>query len=257
MTRYRHRSVFRMVFMGLILHLWLTAHSAAAEQTLRSLRQGMTVTLKNHIDTVTTPPGTSFEAVLPEPVRYRKYTLPADTRFRGQVQRVAPSKHFGRPGYLLLDVQEATLPNGTRVNLDQYPDRNRKFYPYGDRNLATLIANQVPYSAAGYGLSIPLRTSASVKLLPAAAAGLGIRSGVGALFWLVRPKMHGQPIMYRLAKGILEGSGATKPAEFIGKYPDPVFLPGDSIKLYFPPQALKDLMVAGGQSPTSALIKRP
>ena len=74
--------------------------------------------------------GQPFEATLAETTHYKTWSLPAGTRFKGHIARTMHSKHFGRPGYVELQPDAASLPNGQDLNFEpsQYAPTHKRLY---------------------------------------------------------------------------------------------------------------------------------
>lgn len=216
------------------------------EQVIKSPKKGVEVELKSDLSSMTTTAGQPFEAELKDDLRYDNLTLPAGTDFRGEVTKTVPSKRFGRPGYVGLQVREAVLPDGRTFEFDpvKYEPRDQKLHHPDTYTFPELILYQLPYTAVALAITIPLRYAADVDPVQLVVIGEGIRIGAGAVMGLVNPRYKKEPVARKIALGALDGSGVPRFMGFVKKYPEPNYHAGDHIKLYFNPNGLTDLMQA-------------
>jgi hypothetical protein len=216
------------------------------EQVIKSPKKGVEVELKSDLSSMTATAGQPFEAELKDDLRYDNLTLPAGTDFRGEVTKASPSKHFGRPGYVGLQVREAVLPDGRTFEFDpvKYEPRDQKLHHPDTYTFPELILTQMPYTLIALAVTVPLNYAADVDPIPLIAVGEGVRIAAGAIGGLFRPRYRNEPVPRKIALGALDGSGVPRIVGFIGKYPEPDFHAGDHIKLYFNPNGLTDLMQA-------------
>ncbi len=227
---------------GLVL-ICFSGSPAWSEQVLKNLKQGVGVYLRTPLDGKTAQVGQVFEGVLTEDLRYKSWVLPKGTSLTGQITQVKHSKRLGRPGYVVLEVQEAALPHGQAFSIDprSYPPRQKRIYHPETLTFPEIIFQQIPSSAAGLGASIPIQAKGKVEPLGAFPISLGVRTALGAVYGLVRPAYRGQPVAYRLTQGALNGTGIPRLVGFLGKYPEPRFNAGDRLGLFFNQDALRDL----------------
>jgi hypothetical protein len=218
-----------------------------ADQVLHNLKRPLEVQLQTPVQGATATVGQVFEANLAEPARYQQWTLPAGTHFKGHITKVGHSKHFGRPGYVLLQADEASLPSGQTLAFDpaKYEPRNKVLRHPDAESFPQSVMIQIPYTAASLAVTVPLHYGAGVPVGPCILIGEGVRIVTGSLFGLVRPKFKGEPVPRKLALGALDGSGIPRVVNFIGTYPEPDYRSGDTVKLYLNPQGLGDLFQAG------------
>ena len=225
-----------------------------ADQHIRNLKRPLTVQLQSPVNGNTATVGQPFEASLSEPVHYKNLTLPAGTHFKGHISKMGHSKHFGRPGYVVLQTDEATLPNGQALSFDpaKYPPREKDLhYKYAETFLQSVVY-QLPYNAVSAGVTVPLHYAADVAVGPLIAVGEGIRILTGAIIGPFRPRFKNEPMPRKIALGALDGSGFPRLVGFIDKYPEPEYQPGDLVKLYLNPNGLNDLF-RNGQSAVTPL----
>jgi len=216
---------------------------AWADQTIRNLKRPLQVKLETEVQGKTATVGQPFAAQLDEPVHYKNWVLPSGTHFQGHITAVKPSRHFGRPGYVILQTDSAALPDGQTVNFDPatYKPRHKTLRDPSAETFLQSVATQLPYSLVGLGVTIPLHYAGKVDVLPLVFVGEGVRIATGAVFGLVRPKFKEEPVARKLALGALDGSGIPRVVNFIGTYPEPDYHAGDTVKLYLNPQGLEKL----------------
>lgn len=240
---------------SLVVLLSYSTGFAQAEIVLKNLKKGIPVQLKTDVNGVSATHGQLFEGELPDTVRYKNWTLPAGTDFKGQISDVKHSRIFNRPGYVVLQVDEATLPNGQTMNLDpaKYEPPGRKTRHPEALTLLQAAAVQLPYTLIALAVTVPLTYGADADGLSMVAVGEAIRVGAGAVFGLVRPKFRNEPVARKLALGALDGSGIPRVVGFFGKYPEPDLHSGDQVTIYPNEQALMTLFENQG----AAIEKTP
>jgi hypothetical protein len=223
-----------------------------ADQVLHSPKQGVQAQLKTDVQGATATQGQPFDAVLTEDVRYKNQVLPAGTDFQGEITQVRHSRRFSRPGYVVLHVEQATLPNGQTFSFDpaRYTPRDNKLHHPDSLSFAQTVGYQLPYTLVALAVTVPLHYAADVDSLPLIPVGEGIRMGAGALFGLVRPKFRNEPVARKLALGAMDGSGIPRVVGFFTKYPEPDYHAGDTVTLYMNPNGLKDLLNSASSSST-------
>lgn len=228
-----------------------------AEQVIKSTGRGINVQLKTDVQGATATQGQPFDAVLADNLRYKSWELPAGTDFKGEISQVGHSKHFGRPGYVVLHVEQATLPNGTTFTFDpgKYKPRDKKLHNPDAQTFLQSAAIQAGYSVVSAAVTVPLYYATDTDALPLLVVGEGVRMAAGAVFGLVRPKYRGEPVVRKLTLGALDGSGVPRLVNFIGKYPEPNYHSGDTVKLYLNPDGLKDLLQSTNQSVPQASLE--
>lgn len=237
----RHRIIAAGVAISMLLSVsW-------ADQTIRNLKRPIQVQLETPVQSGNTTIGQPFAAKLAEPVHYKNLTLPAGTEFKGHVAKFGHSKHFGRPGYVVLQTDEATLPSGQTMAFDpaKYKPTQRALRDPSSETFFQSVGIQSLYTTCSLGVTVPLHYAGGVDWLPLLAVGEGVRIAAGALFGLVRPKFRNEPVPRKIALGALDGSGIPRVVNFIGTYPEADYHPGDSIKLYLNPRGLGDLFQSG------------
>lgn len=236
----------KMAAQGIVLSLLigLSGVPAMAEQVIGDLDDGVSATLKTDIDSKTAQSGQTFEAQLGDAVRYKDQTLPAGTAFRGQITKV-------QPGYVTLEVQEATLPSGQGFSFapEKYTPRDKKT-AMGTSGRGRIFlkgtVEQAPYTAAGLATTIPLRVTEAVTGPALIPIGLGVRMLTGATVGIFRHsgRYENKPAGYRVVRGALDGSGIPRIVSFITGRSDDAptqMAAGDSVKLYFNEDGLRDL----------------
>ncbi|HEY9685347.1 MAG TPA: hypothetical protein V6C52_00070 [Coleofasciculaceae cyanobacterium] len=249
------KTLHRLALQGVVFSLLLSVSGlpAQAEQVLKHLGDGIPVTLKTEINGETATVGQPFEAELLQNIQYKDWVLPVGTDFRGQVAKVAHSKRFSRPGYVVLQVQEATLPSGQTFAFDEskYKPTSHKITAGDAKTFGENILIPLPYTAAGLGTTIPLVATGAVSTLSALPIGLGVRMATGATTGLFR---HGgdyanKAAAERFARGALDGSGIPTVVRMVAvKEPNPVLCAGQQISLYFNKDGLQDLFQTSGAS---------
>lgn len=212
---------------------------ALAEQVIHNLDQALESTLQNDLREHDNLVGQPFEASLTQAVRYRTWTLPEGTLFRGEVSREKPSKHFNRPGYVVLHVHEMEWPNGDSLSLSQYPDRNTKVYNPKSVTFGKNIYDQLPFTALNTTVSVALRTATYVSGAAVFPINVGARAAVGAVWGYYDPKNKNMPKPTRISYGINKGLGVITINRFLDKMPAPDFRTGDSIPIHLNAKALE------------------
>lgn len=233
----------RVVAATSLLLLIAPINVSWADQVLHNLKRPVEVQLQTPIEGAAATVGQPFEANLTEPVHYKTWTLPAGTHFKGHIAKKDHSKHFGRPGYVLLQTDEAALPSGQTIKFDpaQYEPRNKVLRHKAAETLPQAVLTQLPYTLVSLSLTMPLYYKGGVDAAQCFVIGEGVRILTGAVVGLVRPKFKSEPVPRKLALGALDGSGIPRVVGFIGKYPEPEYVSGDKVKLYLNPQGLGDL----------------
>lgn len=237
----RHRIIAVGVATAMLLSVsW-------ADQTIRNLKRPIQVQLETPVQSANASIGQPFSAKLVEPAHYKNLTLPAGTEFKGHVAKFGHSKHFGRPGYVVLQTDEAALPSGQTLTFDpaKYKPTTRALHDPSAETFFQSVGIQSLYTACSLGVTLPLHYAGEVDWVPLLAVGEGVRIAAGGLFGLVRPKFRNEPVPRKIALGALDGSGVPRVVNFIGTYPEVDYHPGDSIKLYLNPQGLGDLFQSG------------
>jgi hypothetical protein len=240
----------RFGFASGILLLLITSMGllpCRADQFIKNPKHSIDARLKTDVWGSKATEGQIFEAELGDALHYKTWSLPAGTVFRGQVSKVRESRHLGRPGYVVLTVDEAQLPGGERFafNHQQYKPRNAKIHNKDSLTIKQNILQQMPSTALGLGLTLPLSITGAASGLAMTPAGLGVRMLTGSACALSeKSKYKNQPTPRRVAYGALDGSGVIRMLGFLGKYPEPEYKAGDSIKLHFNPHGLKAMFVA-------------
>jgi hypothetical protein len=234
--------------------LLLEGHTtgAWADQTIKNLHQGVKANLSTDLRNGTDLTGQPFEASLPESLHYKEWTLPSGTRFHGEVVRTKASKHFGRPGYMVLNVKEAQLPNGQTISLDSYKPRNTKVYNTEVVPFSKSLAAQLPFTAMTTGISVPLHVAADISSASVLPINIGARAVAGSLWGLYDPKRRNLPPQERIVYGLNQGLGVITVNNFLSKRPEPDFKAGDPVPLYFNRAALKELFTQGNTQVNAA-----
>jgi len=236
----------------------MLASASWADQTIRNLKRPIQVQLETPVQSANATVGQPFAAKLAEPVHYKNLTLPAGTEFKGHIVKFAHSKHFGRPGYVILQTDEAALPNGQTVGFDpaKYKPTTHALHGPTAETFWQSVRMQAFYTACSLSVTLPLYSDRE-DILPLFAVGEGVRIAVGALFGLVRPKFRNEPVARKIALGALDGSGIPRVVYFVGTYPEADYHPGDSIKLYLNPQALGELFQTNKTAALSTAASYP
>lgn len=243
----------RMMVSSVVLSIALNATSipAWAGQTIKNPSHPINAKLKTDVWGPTAQAGETFEAELSEDLHYKTWTLPSGTVFKGQVSKVQHSRTLGRPGYVVLNVDEAALPDGSTFEFDEskYKPRNAKLHEKEALTFTQSVVQQMPASAAGLGATLPLQLADAVSGTALIPVGLGVRMLAGATYRVFKPKTQYQKqgVPAQVAYGALEGSGIVRLMGLVSKYPEPEYKVGDIIKLHFNGKGLKDLFVASAQ----------
>jgi hypothetical protein len=248
MIRFVRKALWHGSAIGLGLAFVINAApltSQAEEQSINHPKHSVNVRLNTDVWGTSAAEGQIFEAQLPEDLHYKTWELPKGTVFRGEVTTVKHSKHFGRPGYVVLNVEEAQLPDGTRFGFDAYKPRNAKTHDKGALTFKQTVVQQLPTSLLGLGATLPITLTGAASGVSMIPVGVGVRMLSGSTFAMSRKsKYSAKPVPQRVAYGALDGSGLIRALGFVNKYPEPEYKAGDMIPLYFNPKGLHELFVA-------------
>lgn len=240
----------RPLIAGLLLAQTLLLQAPAmAEQVLDSIKDPLVVRLENALDVTATQPGEPFKAVLTEQYSYEGKTLPANTLFAGVVERVDVSKPFARPGYVVLDVQTAQLPNGYVFMLDneKYDTTSKKIYHPKATTMKHKAISTTGFGLVSFGTSLPLKYGAGWSGLAAMPLAFASKMIYGA--GLELSKKDGRPAGKRARYGVFRGTGIPGTYQFIAASPNPVLSQGSDIELHVDPDALEALFELGAEKP--------
>ncbi len=206
---------------------------------LKRLKERIPVELKTPLSIGETHAGDAFETVVTENIMVDDKELPAGTTLRGQVTRVSPSKNFGRPGYVRLDVEEAVFPNGETVRLEGYAKKEQTLHHPKGRTVFQLVRGAVPFTAVSVADSIPLTYATSLHSGIIVAISLGARMTVGAIWELCKKDNRSAP--HKVGYGMFRGTGIPGGYQFVTKSPAPDFQPGQTIGMPMDDKQAKDL----------------
>lgn len=247
-TALRHSLLFSLVFS---VALSVGIQPGWADQFLDDAKDSIDACLKTDVWGTQAAEGQIFEAELKESLHYKTWSLPAGTVFRGQVSTVRHSRVFGRAGYVVLNVEEAQLPDGTRFGLDprQYKPRNVKIHEKNALTVEKTILQQMPASALGLAVTLPLSITGAASGVAMAPVGLGVRMLTGSMFALSeKSKYKHESVPGRLAYGALDGTGLIRAMSFFQKMPEPKLQTGEMVKLHLNPKGLQELFIASSEN---------
>jgi hypothetical protein len=221
---------------------------ADAKQKLDSLKSPLTVQMASAIDGTSAQPGDRFTAVLTEAYEYRKMELPAGTRFEGEVVKVNDSRHVARPGYVVLQVTRATMPDGYTIGFTpaEFPDHDDPIYHKDANNIRRLARDSWPFIAVNTAIQVPLKVAcgfSGAETLPLAVAGK-MALGVGREY-IRDDKPKDRPDSHKVGYGMLVGTGLPGLLFMLAKRPEPNLQPGDNVALYLEPKGLRELFAHG------------
>lgn len=244
----RHRGLTGLLAVALLA----ITPVAQAVQIIKDPKQPVNVQLKTDILGGSVKKGQMFEAQLQEELRCEEWTLPAGTVFRGEVTKVSPSKTLGRPGYVVLNPDEAQLPDGTLLRMDPSKHRphNKKTHHKTSLTFTQTALQQLPPSALGLAVTLPLSITGTAGGLATIPAGLGTRMLAGSSFAILggkKSKYHQKSVPEKVTYGALDGSGVIRLMGLMSKYPEPEYKAGETIKLYFNHHGLKEWFVASAK----------
>lgn len=248
---------------------WSFSGQAFSDQTLKSVRQPVQVENKIPLNARTAKPGDAFEGVLTDNYHFGAHTLPAGTVLRGTVQSAQRSRPLGRPGYIRLNVQEATFPSGSshtftgtngHPGLETHKIKDEEALTFGQ-----IILVNLPLLAASTGTSIPLALTTDLSKGSIFAIAMGARLGTGVLLegtprerrWHDR-RHHLWPT--RIGHGLLRGTGLVALYDFLWPGPNPDLALGTKVPLRFDKDELNSLFASDsavniptGENPAAAL----
>lgn len=252
MIRFVEKALWRCSAIGLGLAFianTIILTSEAAEQLINNPNSSVNVRLNTDVWGTSAAEGQIFEAELPESLHYKTWKLPKGTVFRGEVTKVRHSRHFGRPGYVILNVEEAQLPDGTRFGFESYKARNAKTHDKEALTVKESVVQQLPTTVLGLGVTLPLSITGAASGVAMIPVGIGVRMVSGSAFAMSdKSKYKTKPVHQRVAYGAMDGSGLIRTIGFLGKYPEPEYKAGETIPLYFNPKGLEELFVASADN---------
>ncbi len=233
-----NRILMGMLTLALSLAM---AGPAPATQVLKDLDDPIRVELQSDVSAANAQVGQEFSAVLNEDVQYANWSIPQGTAFKGAVARIGRSHPLSRPGYVLLQVHGATLPDGRSYDFrpQLYEPRKKRLHHPDAETLKQTVIRQLPYTAVSVGTSVPLSTATDMNRWVIMPIALGARMALGAGMALFNDRLDGHNPLYKMGYGMWEGTGVPRAWKFITKDPEPDFHPGDTIPLYFNQKALE------------------
>lgn len=206
--------------------------------TLKNAQSPLSARVKTPLHMESAKEGSPFTACLDQAVAYQTGLLPAGSYLVGELERVRPSRRFGRPGYFQIRLHSLTYPDGQTVSLSadepQAPRkadilRRRVYHPKAQR-AGGLLKNNLASSTVGAATTVTL-TAVGTFAMPYA---LGARVVAGALYeGFAGDKSRGP--LKRLAIGGFRGTGLPGIYHFLRKQPAPVFELDDPIALTLGP----------------------
>lgn len=253
-------SIGRILALGMAASLALNAGLPGWAEALKSTNHPVNVQLKSDVWGSKTSQGQAFIAELGDDLYYKNWSIPAGTTFRGEVTKVRHSRHFGRPGYVVLNVEEAELPNGAIFAFDskKYEPCKAKIHHKTSLTATQTAIQQLPSSAVGLAVTLPLTLAAGVSGPVAIPIGFGARVLAGSGFAVMHPKNKNKPVTQQVTQGAIDGSGIPRLVGFLNKYPEPEYKAGELIPLHFNPKGLEDLFVASAKvNPSQAMPLEP
>jgi hypothetical protein len=222
MKRASTLTISSMVCAAVVAALFTTGAVSAAHaaNVLKNNKEPLMVEVKNTLDSQSAKNGDVFEAVLPEDYQYNNTILPAGTRFKGTVSKSSESKRFARPGYVVLNVQEITLPSGENHQLALLEGmgsaETKKINNKKARTLKRFITQSLPMQLAGMGTSIPLTAATNMAGGLVAPIALGARMAAGAAVEVAKHEPGDDRNMTdKMAYGMWRGTGVPGSYEFM------------------------------------------
>lgn len=250
----RQKAVAILVSMILLGGLSLTILPAHAKQRMKSLKAPIMAQMVTAVDGKTAQEGDPFKAVLTEAYLYDHKTLPAGTTFEGQVVKTSESRHVMRPGYVVFDVTQATLPNGTPVRFEKDGTDSKPVFHEEANTPTRVVQNSLPFVLVNAATTLPLNLATDLPGMPfgfAAKIGLGI-----AREFYRKDKDAARPVGHKVGYGILVGSGLTGVMFTLAEKPEPDLKPGDTVKLYLDPEGLENLFEVSSEGQVSTLFRQ-
>ncbi len=214
----------------------------SAKQTLKSLKEPLTLQMTMALEGKATVEGDMFQAVLTEDYDYEKWTLPAGTKFSGRITKSKTSHHMARPGYVVMDITEATLPDGTSVALADYQNRNKPVVHKDANTVKRVVYNGLPFFLVNAATTLPLRLVTTVPGMP---IGFASKMALGvAKEYHRKDKDKNRPNGHKVGYGVLVGTGLPGIMFTAAKRPEPDLKAGDNIDVYLEPEGLLQVFEA-------------
>lgn len=242
----QHLTTQRVVSF-LTLLSWVSVSWAApamsAEEPLKNLNDPLAVELKSPLGVDTSKAGDAFETILTETYEYHGKDLPSGTLLKGQVTKVAPSRPFARPGYILLDVKQAVYPGGETLEFNDphYPKQEKAIHHPKAVTLGKLVKSALPFTAVSVADSIPLKYAVGMSSGLIIPISLGARMLVGAVWELNKKEGRDRSVARKISYGMLRGTGLPGAYSFLKKSPAPNYQVGEKIDLPLDSKKTADL----------------
>ena len=226
----------------IIAALTIATPNSDAQHELKSLKEGLSIQLQTDIDGETAEKGDIVKGILVEDYVYNGMTLNAGTKFSGTVNKTKDSHHLARPGYIVLHVNQATLPNGHTMGFQEDDNHNKPIYHEEANTPKRIVVKSLPFFLVNAATTLPLRVASTVPGLPIGFASK-MALGVAKEYWR-KDKDPNRPNRYKVGYGMLVGSGIPG-IMFIGaKRPEPELKSGDTVDIYLDPDGLEELFKA-------------
>lgn len=232
----------------LALSFMLVTHGVgtevAAKTKLKSLNEPLTVQLQTSIDGKTVETGTPFKAILTEEYEYDGQSLPAGTVFEGEVHKSKGSRHIMRPGYVVLGVNQVTLPSGRSVSFEATDPENLSdtIYHPESNNPRKVARYSWPFVAVNAAVTAPLRYAANWSSAEAFPLAVAAKMGLGVAREYYRDdKPKDRPNGHKVGYGILVGTSLPGICFILANRPEPELKPGDNVEIYLDSTGLNEL----------------
>ena len=227
--------------------------AAFAEQVLEDLDDPVTVQLQTPISSTGSKVGDEFAVTLADTLRYANWTIPSGTVIRGNVAKANSSRHFSRAGYVQLQPNTATLPNGTVYDFKPTvndPSKKKLHHPGAD-TFGDTVKEQLPFTAVSLGTSIPLRVATDLPGIAVSAIALGARMTYGMIEAQWKDDYDNMGFFERTGRGAFRGTGIPRIYKFLSKEPEAVYAAGDQVPMYFNEDALEGLFQTANGTPAA------
>lgn len=231
----------------IVSSLLLLPLTSYADQTLKSARKTMEMTVKTPLDATTAKAGDAFEIALADSYTYKSHTLPAGTLLRGKVVTAETSQRYLRPGFVRLQIDEAVLPSG-----EQHAFQNLETKNIMDEDSVTVkrfLGNAIPFTLVSTADSIPLKYAANWSTWEILPVSFGARMIMGMILEhtpreRAKHNKKGDGWPKRYAHGAYRGTGIPGIISIFRKYPDPQLAEGTTFPLRFKKKQLVTLFEA-------------
>ncbi len=227
--------------------------------TIDKLKSPLLVQLKTPLNATTVEVGDTFDAVLPFDHEYEDLILPKGTKFHGTVVESDVSQPFARPGFIVLNVDIATLPNGLVFTMDEndYEAPEKDIHHPKGLTIVRKGAQSLGFFLVSLGTSMPLNLAAGMGDFASVPLSFASKMAYGAILENTRKDPEDdRSRIHKTLFGMSRGTGVPGSYHFLHPSPNPDFQEDDFIKLHLNPRAMDALFsMANDSSGSGSLIQ--